>query len=165
MEERRRLDLDLAIEAATRKLGYSEVKEEQRQSIKSFLEGNDVFVCLPTGFGKSLCFFCLPVIFDLLHNRSNPWSLEVVVSPLMALMVDQVKILQDKGISAVNISGVCAGDDEIKKAVLEGQFQVIFASPELLLSNVDWSYVFQSPSFCERLIAIVIDEAHCVKKW
>ena len=51
--------------------------------------------------------------------------------------------------------------------VVDGQYQYIFSSPELLLTNHDWTDVFQSSSLCERLVAIgvIVDEAHCVKKW
>ena len=55
----------------------------------SFLEGNDVFAVLPTGYGKSLCYTCLPVAFDLMNETEG--SIVVVITPLTAIMKDQVK--------------------------------------------------------------------------
>ena len=81
--------LDAAILRASTKLGYSSLRENQLKAIKSFLEGNDVFVILPTGSGKSLCFWLLPFAFDYLYERVD--SIVIVVSPLIALMKDQVR--------------------------------------------------------------------------
>ncbi|XP_019858455.1 PREDICTED: uncharacterized protein LOC100633019 [Amphimedon queenslandica] len=155
--------LDSAIDAAGRRLGYETVKEDQRYVIRSFLEGKDVFACLPTGYGKSLCYFILPLVYDILQGHSSPWFVEIVISPLQALMKDQVKSLQDKGMTAVSVMG--REDEETKQGIVSGRYQVVFTTPELLLQNKDWIHVFQSASLTERLIAIVIDEAHCVKKW
>ena len=63
---------------------------EQLQIVKAFVGGRDVFVSLPTGAGKSLCFAILPLVFDVLHQQSG--SIAVIVSPLIALMQDQVSI-------------------------------------------------------------------------
>ena len=155
---------DSAIYKSIIKLGYSELKPLQRDSIKAFLAGNDVFVTLPTGYGKSLCFFCLPLIFDSLHKRCTPWSVEIVISPLSALMHDQVRSLKERGVTAVIITEATSNDLN-KAAIVNGEYQVIFTTPELLLTDRNWRDVFQSPSLSERLIALIIDEAHCVKKW
>ena len=69
-------------------LGYSLIKDEQLSVVKSFVSGNDVFAVLPTGYGKTLCFASLPGVFDMLLHRSD--SVVVVVSPLTAIMKDQV---------------------------------------------------------------------------
>ena len=160
--------IDHAIEAGTRSLGYQELKEDQTQVIRTFLEGNDVFACLPTGFGKSLCYFSLPVIFDLLHEHSSPTSAIIVISPLQALMMDQVVSLQNKGIKAVIVIGLSDDDDEVstkKESIVTGHVQVIFTTPVVLLTDKNWFDVFQSSSLCKRLAAVVIDEAHLVNKW
>ena len=72
-------------------LGYS-FKPEQINVIKRFVSKKDVFVAFPTGFGKSICFGCLPLLFSRLagHNQGVVKSIVVVVSPLLALMEDQV---------------------------------------------------------------------------
>lgn len=65
-----KLVMDALITAAGNLLGYSSLKEEKRVAIREFLEGRDVFIVLPTGFGKTACFTCLPLAFDL--SRSYP---------------------------------------------------------------------------------------------
>ena len=159
----RKRSIDEAIDYGARLLGYETLKVDQRHIITSFLEGNDIFACLPTGYGKSLCYFCLPVIFDQLQQHQSPWSVAIVVSPLQALMKDQVKSLERKGLRAISVLG--NEDEETKEQIVYGEYNVIFTAPELLLSNKKWINVFQSPTLSERLIAVVIDEAHCVKKW
>ena len=69
-------------------LGYN-LKVEQRKVISSFIKGQDVFGILPTGFGKSLCFACLPLIFDRIRDDGLS-SIIIILSPLTAIMKDQV---------------------------------------------------------------------------
>lgn len=69
------------------KLGYQTLKEKQEDILVQFMHGQDVFGVLPTGYGKSLCFACLPWMFDKLKE---PSSIVIVVSPLTAIMIDQV---------------------------------------------------------------------------
>lgn len=98
--------VEAVITACVKRLGYQEIKEEQKEAIVKFLfEGKDVFVCLPTGFGKSLCYYSIPVIYDMLQaeERSCPWSLIVIVSPLISLMKDQVASLEKKGLNAIAV--------------------------------------------------------------
>lgn len=79
-----------AAKAAARVLGYIQMKSEQLQVVESFVKGNDVFGVLPTGFGKSLCYACLPLVFDKLLQKPHGSSIVMVVSPLVAIMKDQV---------------------------------------------------------------------------
>ena len=81
-------DIDTICETVTTTLGYNHLKEEQRIVINNFLLGNDVFVILPTGFGKTLCYACLPNIFDRLLGVDN--SIIIVISPLTSIMKTQV---------------------------------------------------------------------------
>jgi len=75
---------------AATKLGYELLKTEQKEAVKAFAESNDVFVSLPAGFGKSLCFTLLPYVFDYLRwNTESPKSVVLCVSPLTRLMIDQ----------------------------------------------------------------------------
>ncbi len=75
-------------------LGYT-LKPEQKACIVQFASGNDVFVSLPTGYGKSLCYTLLPLVFDLLRGVKGK-SIVMVVSPLLALMKDQVRSITEK---------------------------------------------------------------------
>ena len=78
--------------AASRTMGYVGMKPEQLQVVESFVTGHDVFAVLPTGYGKSLCYACLPLVYECLLHKSSNSSIVLVVSPLVALMKDQVRI-------------------------------------------------------------------------
>ena len=83
--------VNVAILQAVRKLGYDTPTQDQKDAIRSFVEGTDVFICLPTGSGKSLCYACLPILFDILRGDGGQQNcIVVVVSPLSSLMQDQV---------------------------------------------------------------------------
>ena len=164
MAERSERDSVLcAVAEAAEQLGYKKLKEELEMVMSAFVKGNDVFACLPTGFGKSLCYYCLPAIFDAINHCTMPWSIVIVISPLYALMQDQVEVLKKKGLSAVCVLG---HEHSIERAkIVSGDYRIIFTTPEVLLARKDWRDVFQSPSLAERLVGIIIDEAHCVKTW
>ena len=85
---------------AAASLGYSKMKPEQEQAILAFVSGKDVFVALPTGYGKSLCFGLLPRVFDLLRGVEEQ-SVVIVVSPLVALMKEQAASLSSKRASVI----------------------------------------------------------------
>ena len=157
--------MDAIIETAVRKLGYSEAKEFQKKSIEEFVSGKDVFVSVPTGYGKTVCYACLPLVFDTIHGHQLPYSVIIVISPLKALMREQVLILRAKGLSVIQVSGDSEDIEQEKANTSKGRFQVIYTSPEILLANKEWADVFQSRPLRQRLVGIVIDEAHCIKKW
>ena len=71
-------------------LGYTLIKEEQRKVLCSFVGGEEVFAVLPTGYSKSLCYECLPIIFDSLRTDGLE-SVIIVISPLVAIIKDQVR--------------------------------------------------------------------------
>lgn len=152
------------IKSCVEVLGYKGIKDEQKEAIVKFvLEGQDVFVCLPTGYGKSLCYYSIPILCDNLRKPAVlPWSLIVIVSPLIALMKDQVASLHQRGLKAV---AVTVDGTDYTTSVMRGEYQYILTTPEILLCSKNWSSVFQSPSFQDRLVGVIIDEAHWVKKW
>lgn len=86
--------LSAAASHAASSLGY-ELYEKQELVLRSFLSGRDVFGVLPTGYGKSLCYACLPAAFDHLYKDKGPHStaIVVVVTPLVAIMKDQASII------------------------------------------------------------------------
>ncbi len=96
-------DIQSAIFKASEKLGYAELCAKQEAAVKSFLKGQHVFVCLPTGSGKSLCYCLLPEAFDRLRRcqELRAQSVVVVVSPLIALMKDQVRAMTERNVTAV----------------------------------------------------------------
>jgi ATP-dependent DNA helicase RecQ len=133
--------------------GYSLFRPLQQQIIDAVLEKKDVLALLPTGGGKSLCYQVPAVIFD---------GVTIVISPLIALMNDQVMRLKEIGIEAHAIfSGL--KQREIERQLDNAQFgktKLLYISPERL----------KSESFRQRLIhlpvsLIAVDEAHCISQW
>ena len=156
---------DMIHEAAA-SLGYSSLKREQLQAIQAFMSGQDVFVSLPTGFGKSLCFGILPRLYDLkkFGTIEKKESIVIVVSPLKALMEDHVSSFTSKGISAGAITKESSFDT--KQKARAGKFQLLFFSPESLLSGGHWRETLsQAEPFRSHVVAFIVDEAHCVLKW
>eukprot|EP00731_Ephydatia_muelleri_P013973 Em0007g1283a len=86
-------------------LGYSSMKPEQVKVAVALFEGRDVFAILPTGFGKSLCYASLPVAFDC-QKKERGYSIVVVVSPLVAIMKDQVPTYSIKGLKTTYVSAL-----------------------------------------------------------
>ena len=155
--------MDNAIATAAHSLGYV-LKPEHRTSIFQFASGSDVFVSLPTGYGKSLCYTLLPSVFDLLKGVEEK-SIVLVVSPLLALMKDQVASISEKGVPAVFISDKDSTPPTVKREIKNGNFQVVFTSPECLFLSMEWKIMLLSNVYQQNLIGFVVDEAHYIKKW
>ena len=122
-------------------------------------------MCLPTGYGKSVCYQVLPFLMDHKHNRPEGTSAILVVSPLLALMEDQVSGLRRRKVSCSIISGSPAVAKE-KLCDDRSLFRdsIFFLAPEAVVTP-RWRAVFEMESFARRIVAIAIDEAHCVSKW
>ena len=157
--------LDGMIEKAAREPGYRTLRPKQLEVIRAFVSGHDIFVSLPTGSGKSLCFALLPSEFDRMWGLTETTaSIVIVVSPLISLMQDQVKSLRSKGVDAVYAGA--AHNEGWFDNVARGQCQVLLISPESLLTSFVWRKMLLCSSvYQEKLVGLVIDEAHCVKKW
>lgn len=133
--------------------GYSSFRPLQEEIIRTTLAGRDVFALLPTGGGKSLC-FQLPA----LHRQ----GLTIVVSPLIALMKDQVDQLQAAGVSATFLnSSLGAKEARSRLAGLHrGEWRLLYVSPERLLLD-GWQENLKN----WNVSCIAIDEAHCISEW
>lgn len=133
--------------------GYSEFRFHQEAAITRILEGQSNLVIMPTGGGKSLCYQLPAILLD---------GLTVVVSPLIALMQDQVAGLQANGIAAQALNSQCSPEDErdIYQAVASGQLKLLYVSPEraVNLGFVNWLRQV-------KVAQLVVDEAHCVSMW
>ena len=149
--------------SAALSLGISQLKAEQRKAIDAFVSGKDVFVYLPTGFGKTVCYIVLPVVFDTLRKVTGE-SIVVVVSPLKILMADQVDSCSHKGLKSVSVCGD-ESSRQLYNSVINGNFQVVYISPEMLIGKRMWRDMLLSDCYQDRLVGVIIDEAHCVKKW
>ena len=149
---------------AAKSLGYPSLKNEQERVLSKFIEGNDVFVSLPTGYGKSLCYAALPRAFDLKRfgSMEPKRSIVLVVSPLLALMKDQVATYSAKGLTVCSVTSETTPDE--KRKISEGEYQLLFFSPEAL-SKRQWFEQIQLEPYSSNVVAFVVDEAHCVKNW
>jgi ATP-dependent DNA helicase RecQ len=136
-----------------RHFGFSSFRPLQEQIIQDALAGRDVFAVLPTGGGKSLC-FQLPAL-------TRP-GLTVVISPLIALMKDQVDSLQASGIPATFLnSSLGKGESRARlRGLHNGEYRLLYVAPErVLLSGV----LADLQQWALNLIAV--DEAHCISEW
>ena len=136
-----------ACEAVKAQFALTDLLPEQQEAIKAFFKGKNVFVNLPTGFGKSLIFQSLPIVVDIVCGKPRGSSVTVVILPLRSLMEDQVQYLNSICIPAIAITDV--EDPEIIQQVLNGDFLVAFGSPECLLSSALWRGIFKSESLSE----------------
>ena len=164
MAERSR-DLSVTIDEAASSLGYTRLKDEQKEALHAFVSGKDVFVSLPTGYGKSLCYALLPYVFDVKRGLVEKTSIVMIVSPLIALMKDQSASFTRKGISAGYVSDKESTDRETRRKILRGEFQLVFISPEALFLATEWRRMLAGDLYGKNLVGFVVDEAHCVKKW
>ena len=133
--------------------GYPKFRPMQEEIIRSVLEGNDTLALLPTGGGKSLCFQVPAMAMD---------GLCIVISPLIALMKDQVETLRKKGITAFSITAE-NNRNEVKQILAtagDSNCKFLYVSPERLQTSLFQEYIF---SLGIRLIAV--DEAHCISQW
>ena len=141
------------LDSLRRIFGYSEFRQYQSEIISGLIRGEDAFVLMPTGGGKSLC-FQIPA----LHRP----GVGIVVSPLISLMKDQVDALHENGVRAAYYnSSLNAGEArDVLRRLHGGELDLLYIAPERLMSS----------DFLERLndipIALfAIDEAHCVSQW
>ena len=155
-------EINKAIEGSVKCLGYQQIRTEQLDVVTKFIEGNDVFVSLPTGVGKSLCFACLPLVYDYLRGVINK-SIAIIVSPLNALMQDQVAKFTNRGMTAVYVGSECCSS--LVDRVTNGEVQLTYMSPETILSIPNWREMFRNKHYQENLICLAVDEAHLIDKW
>lgn len=141
------------LEVLQRVFGYASFRGPQEAIVRHVIGGGSGLVLMPTGGGKSLCYqvpaLCSP-------------GLAVVISPLIALMQDQVEALQQLGIAAAALhSGLEAGESQrVWRQLSDGQLDLLYVSPERLLSGDLLERLGSMP-----LALFAIDEAHCVSQW
>ena len=133
--------------------GYRSFKPIQRKAIESILNGQDTFVVMPTGGGKSLCYQVPALMLD---------GLTLVISPLISLMKDQVDQLLRLGISAACMNSMLDETQyrELRQQILENQIKILYVAPERLRSG-DFLSVLRK----QNIALVAVDEAHCVSQW
>ena len=142
------------------------LKEFQRLAIESIVDGHDVFVCAPTGSGKSLCYFLLPDVFDLVLKDVQKVQtvlrpIVVVLSPLVALIKDQVEKAEGFGLSACGLTEESTADT-VREA-RQGLHRLVFLSPEGALGG--HQDMLTSDVYKLNIVAVIVDEAHCITEW
>jgi ATP-dependent DNA helicase RecQ len=145
------VDLDRALNEF---FGFTGFRPGQREACEAALDGRDALVVMPTGSGKSLCYQLPALVSD---------NLAIVVSPLVALMQDQVEALQARGhqqVALVNSQQDSGTNRAAIDAALAGQLRLLYVAPER----------FSAPGFLDRMMdarvgLFVVDEAHCVSQW
>lgn len=133
--------------------GYSEFKPRQDEIIQSVLQGKDTIALLPTGGGKSLC-FQVPAMAQE--------GICIVISPLVALMTDQVSSLQEKGIKALSITGGISFAEltTLLDNANYGNYKFLYLSPERLQQEIVQNAIKRM-----NVNLVAIDEAHCISQW
>lgn len=133
--------------------GHSTFRPQQAEIIEHVLSGKDSIALLPTGGGKSVCFQLPAVLLD---------GITIVVSPLIALMKDQVLTLQEKGIKALSItSGIKFSElDTLLDNCIYGNYKLLYLSPERLQQELVQERIKQM-----NVSLVAIDEAHCISQW
>ncbi|XP_061190929.1 ATP-dependent DNA helicase Q1-like [Saccostrea echinata] len=178
---------------ATKSMGLEfSLKDKQLETLRALFIGHDCVSVMPTGYGKSVIFQCLPWLFQRKRGLQHP-LITLVVSLLTSLMQDQVMTLCEKGIKAcfLNCEGMypwntyilrCeeeyddSDDDQDKTDVhvpsstslidlKRGEYNIIYAHPETLLNNRKISSMLRSKLYLQRVCAVVIDEVHTVSDW
>src|SRR5690625_3535612 len=142
-----------APEALRRIFGHESFRPPQEAIIQDLVSGRDVFALMPTGGGKSLC-YQIPCLL-------RP-GVGIVISPLLALMKDQVDALRRRGIRAATLNSDIPPEEqrELERGMREGEIDIVYISPERLASP--W---FQKLLLQLDISAIAVDEAHCIVQW
>ncbi len=145
--------MELAYQALQKYFGYTSFLPLQEEIVKDILLKNDVFALMPTGGGKSLCYQLPALLLD---------GVTIVVSPLIALMKDQVDGLKANGIAAAYINSSLRFDEiqHIKLELLENRISILYVAPERIMLP-DFLLFLQRLN----ISLIAVDEAHCISEW
>lgn len=145
--------LELAQQILKQTFGYDEFRHNQEEIITNLIDGKDAFVLMPTGGGKSLCYQIPSMARD---------GVGIVVSPLIALMQDQVDALKQLGIQAAFLNSTLTSFErqEIEGSLFKGELQLLYVAPERLLNEGTLSLLKRC-----KISLFAIDEAHCVSQW
>ena len=147
--------------------GYDDFRSHQAEIVRAVLSGENCQVIMPTGMGKSLCFQVPAIVLadqaraEQSDSDSRP-GMTLVLSPLIALMKDQVDSLVAKGVRAAFVNSSLKRHERLERyqQIADGQFDLVYVAPER----------FRKPDFCEimtkrNVLLLAVDEAHCISEW
>jgi ATP-dependent DNA helicase RecQ len=142
-----------ALDVLSRTFGFPSFRGQQQAVVEHLAGGGDALVLMPTGAGKSLCYQVPALVRE---------GTGVVVSPLIALMQDQVDALRENGVRAeyLNSTLTLEAVRRIERAMRAGQLDLLYVAPERLLTDRCLELLEAS-----RIALFAIDEAHCVSQW
>ena len=153
--------MDLYQQILSEVFGYAQFRGPQQAIINHVGAGGDALVLMPTGGGKSLC-YQIPAIV----RQQTGSGTTIVISPLIALMHDQVGALHEAGVSAAFLNSTLASDEayQVEQRLLRGEITLLYCAPERVTTA---RFLAQLDSLFERgaLSLFAIDEAHCVSQW
>ncbi len=149
------MSIERAKEILKSQFGFDSFRMNQEQAIEAVLQKKDCVVLMPTGGGKSLCYQIPALLFD---------GLTVVISPLIALMKDQVDALKTNGVEAafLNSTQTSREQSEVFQAIRSGKLKLLYVAPERLLQTGDQFLDFLRSV---KISLFAIDEAHCISSW
>jgi ATP-dependent DNA helicase RecQ len=141
--------------------GYPQFRGPQQAIVEHVANGGDALVLMPTGGGKSLC-YQIPAI----ARQRAGLGVSIVVSPLIALMHDQVGALHEAGVSAAFLNSTLSGEEayQVEQSMLRGDITLLYAAPERV-TNPRFLALLDSLYERGQLSLFAIDEAHCVSQW
>lgn len=133
--------------------GYDTFRPGQREIIENIVSGKDTFVLMPTGGGKSICYQVPALIME---------GLTIVISPLIALMKDQVDALKSNKIEAEYLNSTLSQDEisSIESSLLQGRIKLLYVAPERLANPNFRNFLTKL-----KISLIAVDEAHCISEW
>ena len=140
-------------EALKAVFGYDSFRQGQESVINAVLDGRDILAVMPTGAGKSLCYQVPAMLLS---------GVTLVISPLISLMQDQVKALNEAGVDAAFINSSLSENEmhDTFKNAMKGQYKIIYVAPERLMSE---GFVRLAKGV--EISMITVDEAHCISQW
>ena len=142
-----------AVETLKFYFGYDSFKTGQKEIISAILSGRDTLSIMPTGAGKSICYQVPALILS---------GITIVISPLISLMQDQVKALNEAGVHAgyINSSLTETQISKVYEYTIAGKFKILYVAPERLESSgfIDFAGKVD-------ISMVTIDEAHCISQW
>lgn len=146
-----------ALQTLQTTFGYKAFRGEQQAIVEHVIAGGDALVLMPTGGGKSLCYQIPALIRE---------GLAIIVSPLIALMQNQVEALQQLGVEAAYLNSSLSAEDNVRitQRILSGEIKLLYVAPERLLVSSFLSLLDQVNMHI-GLALFAIDEAHCVSQW